>query len=38
MAPDVALPDIGGRRVHLSDLWRVGPLVLVFYRGWASPC
>jgi peroxiredoxin len=39
MAPDVALPDIGGRRVHLSDLWRAGPLVLVFYRGaWCPYC
>lgn len=39
LAPDVALPDAHGRRVRLSDVWRKGPLVLVFYRGgWCSYC
>jgi peroxiredoxin len=39
LAPDVALPDVSGRRVRLRDLWRTGPLVLVFYRGaWCPYC
>jgi peroxiredoxin len=39
LAPDVALPDVGGRRVRLRDMWRTGPLVLVFYRGaWCPYC
>ena len=39
LAPDVALPDIGGRRIRLRDMWRAGPLVLVFYRGaWCPYC
>lgn len=39
LAPDIALPDVGGRRVRLRDLWRNGPLVLVFYRGaWCPYC
>lgn len=38
-APDVTLPDAHGRPVRLSDVWRKGPLVLVFYRGgWCSYC
>ena len=38
-APDVTLSDEDGRRVRLSDLWRDGPLVIVFYRGgWCSYC
>ena len=39
LAPDVTLPDAHGRRVRLSDMWRQGPLVLVFYRGgWCGYC
>jgi len=39
LAPDVALPDVNGRRVRLRDFWRKGPLVLVFYRGgWCPYC
>jgi peroxiredoxin len=38
-APDVGLPDASGRVVRLSDLWKPGPLVVVFYRGgWCSYC
>lgn len=39
LAPDVTLPDARGQRVRLSDVWRKGPLVLVFYRGgWCGYC
>ena len=39
MAPDVTLPDAYGRPVRLPDVWRKGPLVLVFYRGgWCGYC
>lgn len=39
LAPDVTLPNAHGRPVRLSDVWRRGPLVLVFYRGgWCSYC
>lgn len=39
LAPDAALPDGSGRLVRLSDWWRKGPLVLVFYRGgWCGYC
>ncbi|MDQ0570563.1 peroxiredoxin [Variovorax paradoxus] len=39
LAPDATLPDGSGRPVRLSDVWRTGPLVLVFYRGgWCSYC
>ncbi|HEU5293906.1 MAG TPA: peroxiredoxin-like family protein [Burkholderiaceae bacterium] len=39
LAPDVALPDVSGRRVRLRDRWRNGPLVVVFYRGaWCPYC
>lgn len=39
LAPDVTLPDAFGNRVRLSDVWRKGPLVIVFYRGgWCSYC
>jgi peroxiredoxin len=39
LVPDIALPDASGRRVRLRDLWRTGPLVLVFYRGaWCPYC
>lgn len=38
-APDVILPDAFGRPVRLADLWRKGPLVIVFYRGgWCTYC
>jgi peroxiredoxin len=38
-APDVTLPDASGKAVRLSDVWRKGPLVIVFYRGgWCSYC
>lgn len=39
LAPDVTLPDAVGRPVRLADLWRNGPLVIVFYRGgWCTYC
>lgn len=39
LAPDVTLPDAFGNPVRLSDLWRNGPLVIVFYRGgWCTYC
>lgn len=39
LAPDVALADVAGHRVRLRDMWRTGPLVLVFYRGaWCPYC
>lgn len=39
LAPDVTLPDAFGRPTRLSDLWRKGPLVVIFYRGgWCSYC
>lgn len=39
LAPDATLPDGAGRPVRLSDAWRQGPLVLVFYRGgWCGYC
>lgn len=39
LAPDATLPDGAGRPVRLSDEWRKGPLVLVFYRGgWCGYC
>jgi len=39
LAPDIALDDAMGRSVRLSDLWRHGPLVIVFYRGgWCPYC
>jgi peroxiredoxin len=39
LAPDVALPDVSGRRIRLRDMWRNGPLVVVFYRGaWCPYC
>ena len=36
-APDVELLDDRRRPVRLSELWAAGPLVLLFYRGEASP-
>ena len=39
MAPDVTLLDVSGAQVKLSDMWRSGPLVVIFYRGgWCSYC
>jgi peroxiredoxin len=39
LAPDAILPDAFGKPVRLSDLWRKGPLVIVFYRGgWCTYC
>lgn len=39
LAPDATLPDGFGQPVRLSDAWRKGPLVLVFYRGgWCGYC
>jgi peroxiredoxin len=38
-APDVLLRDEQGRLVQLSSLWKLGPLVIVFYRGgWCPYC
>lgn len=38
-APDLTLPDATGNPVRLADLWRQGPLVLIFYRGgWCPYC
>jgi peroxiredoxin len=38
-APAMTLPDALGRRVALADLWRGGPLVLIFHRGgWCPYC
>lgn len=37
--PDLTLPDALNQAVRLSDLWRRGPLVLIFYRGgWCPYC
>ena len=37
--PDLELPNARGARVRLGDLWRQGPLVIVFYRGgWCPYC
>ncbi|MDM0074764.1 peroxiredoxin-like family protein [Variovorax sp. J2P1-59] len=39
LAPDLILPDAFDRPVRLADLWRKGPLVIVFYRGgWCTYC
>ncbi len=32
LAPDLALPDAGGRLLRLSSLWENAPLALVFIR------
>lgn len=38
-APDLTLPDALNRPVRFSELWRRGPLVLIFYRGgWCPYC
>lgn len=34
IAPDFALTDQAGRKVTLSEARRIGPVVLVFYRGY----
>jgi peroxiredoxin len=31
-APDVAVFDVSGRNVALSEMWRRGPVVLTFLR------
>jgi len=33
IAPDFVLPDIQGKRVCLSELLALGPVVLTFFRG-----
>jgi hypothetical protein len=33
IAPDFGLPDIQGKRVCLSELLALGPVVLTFFRG-----
>lgn len=39
IAPDFVLPDAQGKSLRLSDLYSVGPVVLVFYRGgWCPFC
>jgi peroxiredoxin len=38
-APEITLPDALGRPVLLPELWRRGPLVVIFYRGgWCPYC
>ena len=38
-APDLSLPDALAKPVKLGDLWRRGPLVVIFYRGgWCPYC
>lgn len=38
-APDLSLPDALGKPVILSELWRRGPLIVIFYRGgWCPYC
>lgn len=38
-APDFQMVDQNGKKVHLANLLRQGPVVLVFYRGeWCSYC
>jgi peroxiredoxin len=38
-APDATLPDALGNPVRLPDLWKRGPLVVIFYRGgWCPYC
>jgi peroxiredoxin len=39
IAPDFRLPDVKGNLVSLSDLLRLGPVVVTFYRGgWCPYC
>ena len=38
-APDFQMVDQNGKKVHLANLLKQGPVVLVFYRGeWCSYC
>src|SRR5437660_12713231 len=37
-APDLTLPDQTDRPVTLSPLWRDGPLLLLFWRGFGCGC
>ncbi len=38
-APALTLPGARGELIALSNLWRKGPLVVIFYRGeWCSIC
>jgi peroxiredoxin len=38
-APAFTLPDQRGDQISLAELWRDGPLVLIFYRGeWCPYC
>jgi len=38
-APAVGVLDRDGGRVHLADLWRDGPVVMLFFRGgWCLSC
>lgn len=39
MAPDFTLPNAKGQQIKLSDLYKSGPVVLIFYRGgWCPFC
>ena len=39
LAPDFALPDAQGKPVAMSELLRLGPVVVTFYRGgWCPYC
>ena len=38
-AVDFELTDVAGYRIKASELWAMGPLVVVFYRGgWSPEC
>jgi peroxiredoxin len=38
-APDITLPDALGKPTQLAELWKKGPLVVIFYRGgWCPYC
>ena len=37
-APDLALPDETGALRHLSEFWRTGPALLVFWRHFGCGC
>ena len=38
-APDSVLPNAVGLPIRLSDLWKTGPLIVLFYRGgWCPYC
>src|SRR6266699_1641151 len=38
VAPDFTLRDQTGQPVTLSDLWRTGPLLLLFWRHFGCSC